>query len=70
MIVTDLVRAYTDELEYLIQCLAVMSECNCSMVREAALDQYVTIETSHILDCEYADAAEGLRCYRTYLALC
>ena len=70
MIVADLVRAYADELEYLIQCLAMMSECNCSVMREAALDQYVTVETSHILDCEYTDAAEGLRCYRKYFALC
>ena len=70
MIVSDLVRAYTDELEYLIQCLAIMSECNCSMMREAALDQYVTVETSHIFDCEYTDASERLRCYRKYLALC
>ena len=70
MIVSDLIRAYTDELEYLEQSLSVMSECNGTVMRVIALDQYVTIETSHLLDCKYTDTTEGLGRYRKDLALC
>ncbi len=46
MVVSDLIRAYTDELEYLEQSLSMMSERNCTVMRVIALDQYVTIESS------------------------
>ena len=59
MIVSDLIRAYTDELEYLEQSLSVMSECNGTVMRVIALDQYVTIETSHLGNSENTDTAEG-----------
>lgn len=70
MVVSDLIRAYADELEYLEQSLAVMSECNGAVMRVIALDQYVTIEASHLLDCEYTDTTEGLGCNWKYFTLC
>ena len=36
-----------------------MSEHNCSVMRIVALDQYVTIESSHFVDSEDTDTTEG-----------
>ena len=47
-----------------------MSEGNGTMVREVLLDQYVTIETSHLGDSEDTDTAEGSGRYGKYLTLC
>lgn len=50
---------YTDVLEYFVQSLTEVSECYGSVVREVFLDQYVTIETSHLGDSENTDTTEG-----------
>ena len=36
-----------------------MAERHCAVVRIVLLDQHVAVETSHLVDREYADAAEG-----------
>ena len=46
-----------------------MTECNGTVVRISLLDEHVTIETSHLLDCEDCDTAEGTGRYVEDLAL-
>lgn len=43
---------YANVLEYFVQSLAEVSECYGTVVREVLLDQYVTIETSHLGNSE------------------
>ena len=47
-----------------------MAECNSSMMRIVLLDQNMTIESSHLRNCEDTDGTEGFGCYRKNLALC
>lgn len=47
-----------------------MSESNCTVVREVVLDKDVTVESAHLRDSEYADAAKGSCSYRKDLTLC
>ena len=37
---------------------SVMRKCNCTVVRESALDENVAVESAHFLYCENAYAAE------------
>ena len=50
---------YANVLEYFVQSLAEVSECYGTVVGEVLLDQYVTIETSHLGNSENTDTAEG-----------
>ena len=47
-----------------------MSECYSTVMRESSLDQHMTIETSHLRNCEYTDSSEGTCCNRKNLAVC
>ena len=47
-----------------------MTERNGSVMREILLDQYMTVETSHLRDREDADGTKGTGRYRKYFALC
>ena len=47
-----------------------MAECNSSMMRIVLLNQNMTIESSHLRNCEDTDGTEGFGCYRKNLALC
>ena len=38
--------------------LAVVTECNCTVVRIVLLDKNVAVESAHFGDSEYADSAE------------
>ena len=58
MIVPDLAGANADILKYLEESLSVVTESNSSVMREVLADKNVAIETSHLRDSEYADAAE------------
>ena len=59
LIITDAVKLYTKELQYLEHCLSVMSKHNSSMVREILLNQYMTVKSSHFRNSEDTDTAEG-----------
>ena len=61
---------YADVLEYFVQSLTEVSECHSTVVREVLLDQYVTIETSHLGNSEDTDTAEGSGSYGKDFALC
>ena len=61
---------YADVLEYFVQSLAEVSESYGTVVREVLLDQYVTIETSHLGDSENTDTTEGSGRNRKDFALC
>ena len=54
----ELVITYSDVLEYIKECLAVMSECNRTVMRIVAADKSVTIESAHFLDGKYACSTE------------
>ena len=47
-----------------------MTESNRSVMREVLADENMAIETSHLGDSEYADAAERPSRNRKNLALC
>ena len=64
MVITNLVRANADKLEYLIQSFSEMAERNGAVMRVVALDQDMAVEAAHLRNREYADAAEGLRSHR------
>ncbi len=70
LVVADLVNVNTDHLEDLKECLSVVTEGNSAVMRIALFDEDMTIETSHLADGEYADAAEGPCSNRKYLSLC
>ena len=59
LIITDAVKLYTKELQYLEHCFSVMSEHNSAMVREILLNQYMTVKSSHFRNSEDTDTAEG-----------
>ena len=61
---------YANVLEYFVQSLAEVSESYGTVVREVLLDQYVTIETSHLGDSENTDTTEGSGSYGKDFALC
>ena len=67
LVPADLFRA--EVLEDLEQRLAVVTERDRAVMREAVFDQHVTVEAAHFLDGEDADAAEGTRGDRKDLAL-
>ena len=70
LIEVNFIHFHTDIFKYFIQCFSEMSESNSAMVRIIFLNQYVTIETSHFRNCEYADSAKGTGCNRKNLTLC
>ena len=47
-----------------------MTECYCAMMREAFLNQNVTIESAHFRNGKDADGTKGMRSNRQDLALC
>ena len=59
LVVVKVFDGNADVLEYFVQSLAEVSECYGTVVREVLLDQYVTIETSHLGNSENTDTAEG-----------
>ena len=46
-----------------------MTESNCTMVGEIALNKHMAIESAHFRDCEYADTTEGTGCNGKNLTL-
>ncbi len=61
LIISNLLRKDANILEHLIKCLSVVSERNCAVMRVILLDQYMTVESAHLLDRKYTDGAEGFR---------
>ena len=59
LIITDAVKLYTKELQYLEHCFSIMSEHNSTVVREILLNQYMTVKSSHFRNSEDTDTAEG-----------
>ena len=47
----------------------MVAEYNCTVVRIALLYQYVSVESSHLLDAEDTDSTEGTSSYRQDLTL-
>ena len=60
LVEVDILYRNADILEYFIQSLAVVAECNCTVVRVVLFNENVSVETSHLRNCEYTYAAEGL----------
>ena len=58
LIEIQILYRYADVLEYFVQSLAEVSESNSTVVREVLLDQYVTIESSHLRNCKYTDRSK------------
>ena len=58
LVKADLFYINANILKYLIQALAEVTECNCTVMREALLDQYMTVETSHLGNCKDADGTK------------
>ena len=48
----------TEILEYLKKCFTVMTESNCAVVGEIALNKNVTVESSHFGNCKNTDSVE------------
>ena len=70
LIITDFLNRYTNIFEYFEESFSMMSECYCAMMREASLDQHVTVETSHLRNCKYSDCSKGTCCNRKNLSMC
>ena len=68
MVVVDVLDA--EEAEYFEDLLAEVTEGDGAVVREALLDEDVTVEAAHLRDRENADAAEGLGSDRKDFAFC
>ncbi len=47
-----------------------MTESNSTMMREVLLDQYMTVETTHLIDRKNTDGTEGTCFHRENLAVC
>ncbi len=58
LVVSDFVYCYTDVLEYFVELLAKVAECNGTVVREVLFDEYVAVEAAHFRDCKDTDATE------------
>ena len=54
-IVVNLVDGDAHILQYLPEILSCMLKHHCGMVRIVLLDEYVTIETAHVLDAKGSD---------------
>lgn len=67
LIIRDVLHA--QEFENLEKCLAVVSKGHRTVVWIALLDEYMTVETAHFRNSEYADAAEGPGFYRQHFPL-
>ena len=59
LVVTNLLYVQSEEFHYFEELFSIMSEHNCSVMRIVALDQYVTIESSHFFDSEDTDTTKG-----------
>ena len=70
LIVADFIVSHADVLENFVNGLSEVTECNCTVVRIILLNQYVTVEAAHFLDCEYTDSTEGLSSYVKNFTLC
>ena len=70
LVKVQILYGYADVLEYFVQSLAEVSERYGTVVREVLLDQYVTIETSHLGDSENTDTTEGSGSYGKDFSLC
>ena len=70
LIEIQILYGYADVLEYFVQSLTEVTERYGTVVREVLLDQYVTIETSHLRDSEDTDTTEGSGSYGKDFTLC
>ena len=70
LIVSDAVDVNAKHLEYFEHLFSEVSECYSSVMRIVALYQNVTIESSHLRNCENTDASERFCRNRKNLALC
>ena len=60
---------YSEIFEDLNECLAEVTERDGTVVREAVLNQHVTVEASHLRNREDTDATEALRFHGQNLTL-
>ena len=58
LVVVEVFDRNTDVLEHFVKSLAEVTECNSAVMREVLLDKYMTIESAHLGDSEYADSTE------------
>ena len=49
---------HSEVTENVEECLSVVCERNCAVVRESALDENVAVESAHFFYCENSYAAE------------
>ena len=70
MVVIQVFHWYSKILEGIEEGLAIMSECNCSVMWIVLLNQYVAIESAHLMDSEYTDTTEGSGSYRKNFTFC
>ena len=59
LVVVDVLYGYTDILEYFVKSLSEVTERYRTVMREVLSDQDMAVETSHFLNGEYTDSAEG-----------
>ena len=57
LVVSDVANA--EVLENFEECFAAVCKCNCTVVRISLLDENVTVESTHLVDREDTDTAEG-----------
>ena len=58
LVVADLAYVYADVLEYFVEFLSKVTECNSNVVWEVLFDEYVAVEAAHFWDCENTDTTE------------
>src|SRR5699024_8463984 len=69
LIVSDAVYINTQPLEYFEHFFSEVSECYGAVMRIVALYQNVTVESSHLRNCENTNASERFSRYRKNLTL-
>ena len=70
LVEADLIYINTDVFEYFVKSLSIMTECYSTMMRVVAFDQYMTVETTHLWDCEDTDRTKGTSCNRKNFTVC
>ena len=68
LVVRDI--CYAQIFEDFKQRFAVVTECNCTVVRILFFDQNMTIESVHFGNCKDTDGTEGTCCYRKDFTVC
>ena len=58
LVVADFVYRYADVLEYFVELLSKVTECNGTVVWEVLFDEYVAVEASHFWNSENTDTSE------------